>query len=276
MPDSTAHALSLPGLEPAPSLRVAFLGSGSSGNATAIAFDSTLLLLDAGFSARETHRRLAEAGLGELPIAALLLTHEHADHVAGVRVLAKRGKMPVYATAGTWRGVRDTERPETMSTLSAEDSLRIGAIDVSVFRSSHDSAEPVGYVFAAGRRRVGICTDSGELTPEAAELLAGCDLLGIESNHDVEMLERGPYPYFLKRRILSARGHLSNRQAGDALERLACDRLKTIVGLHLSRTNNTPRHAKAVLQARANVLGLRANVHVANQFEPLVCDIGCE
>ena len=272
MPTNSLIAPTLPGFEP-PSVRVAFLGSGSSGNCTAVAFGETLVLLDCGFSARETKRRLEVVGLGALPVAGLLLTHDHGDHVAGLRVLAKRHGMPVYASAGTWRSRRIGEHPESACVTSAEDRFAIGGIAVRSFRASHDTAEPLGYVLEVGGRRIGVCTDSGQLTEEAAEALRGCDLLGIEANHDLEMLQRGPYPAFLKRRILSARGHLSNGQACAAIEQLACDRLTTVVGLHLSRTNNAPELARRALVARAAGIGLGADVFVASQFEPLVCEL---
>lgn len=267
-------APTLPGLEPAPAVRVAFLGSGSSGNATAVASGDTLVLVDCGFSARETKRRLVAAGLGGMRIAALLVTHEHTDHIAGLRVLTKRGDVAVHASVGTWRSGRLGERTEHSYVAVPGERVRIGDIEVDVFASSHDSNDPVGYVFSAAGRRIGVCTDCGHLTAGIAEALAGCDLLGIESNHDLDMLERGPYPRFLKRRILSARGHLSNVQACQALERLAGNRLKHVVGLHLSRTNNAPTIASRALTARARSLGLDAAVTVASQFEPLVVDLG--
>jgi phosphoribosyl 1,2-cyclic phosphodiesterase len=250
-------------------LRVVSLGSGSAGNATAVSDGATTVLVDCGFSARETARRLASAGIAASSVSALLVTHEHTDHVRGIDVFARRHAedCSVYATRGTQtRSVRDVAWGDAYTVLAGE-AIRIGTLDVLPFRTSHDAAEPVGYRIASPGSAVGIATDTGVLTDEAAEALAGVDILCLESNHDVRMLETGPYPAFLKRRIRSAEGHLSNSDAADALERLASDRLRTVLALHRSRTNNTAELAVSTLEARARRIGLNVTVVVAAQHD---------
>ncbi|KAF0208755.1 MAG: MBL fold metallo-hydrolase [Actinomycetota bacterium] len=254
---------------------IAFLASGSRGNAALIYDGGRGVLVDCGLSAREARRRIDDAGLSDVRIEALVVTHEHSDHVAGVRVLSRAIGAPVYATRATLARMDAhlVDVPD-VCVIRPGETLALATFSVVAFRTSHDAADPVGYVFEDTRgRRIGIMTDTGVLTEEIAEAIAGCDVLGIEANHDYDMLENGPYPGFLKQRIRSDRGHLSNRSAGDALERLASDRLHTIVGLHLSEQNNHPRLARASLGAASRSLGLSAEVHVASQRTPLVCAI---
>ncbi len=254
---------------------IAFLASGSHGNAALVHDGECGILVDCGLSARETRRRIDAAGLADVRIDGLLVTHEHSDHIAGVRVLSRSLGIPVYATPATAARL-DAQLADVpdVCTVRPGETFTLATFSVMAFRTSHDAADPVGYVFRDGTgRRIGIMTDTGVLTEEIVEAIAGCDVLGIEANHDHGMLENGPYPSFLKRRILSDRGHLSNRSAGLALERLASDRLHTIIGLHLSEQNNLPRLARASLGAATRSLGLTCDVHVASQGTPLVCAI---
>lgn len=251
-------------------LRVVTLGSGSGGNAVAVTDGETTLLIDCGFSARETARRMAHAGLDPNRVATILLTHEHSDHLRGVEVFAKRHGCSVHATRGTRMAAGlDYSCAEVCQAVPGE-TLHVGTLSVLPFRTSHDAAEPVGYrIEGPAGDRFGLATDTGVFTPEAAEALAEVDLLGIEANHDLGMLEAGPYPAFLKRRIRSAQGHLSNPDAADALERLASDRLRRVIALHRSDTNNTSSLARRALVARLGAIGLRIPVSVAPQHEPL-------
>ncbi|NTU71384.1 MAG: MBL fold metallo-hydrolase [Coriobacteriia bacterium] len=251
-------------------LRVVFLGSGSSGNATAVSDGETTLLIDCGFSAREVSRRMTLAGLIADDVSAILLTHEHLDHLRGVDVFARRHACAVHATRGTRMAAGLDHLPGEVVTVVAGEPIRIGTLSVVPFRTSHDSAEPVGYLIESDAgERFGLATDTGVLTAEAAEALSDVDILGIESNHDLLMLEQGPYPAFLKRRIRSAEGHLSNPDAADALERLASGRLRRVFALHRSDTNNTPSLAKRALVARLTAIDLGVPVEVAPQHEPL-------
>lgn len=256
-------------------LRLTVLGSGSSGNAAVVSYGSTHVLLDCGFSARETARRMALAGVSADAVAAVLVTHEHADHVSGVPVFARRHHVPVLASAGTARGAGlERERGCELAHVRPGEEFTLGAngLRARAFRTSHDCAEPLGFVFESpDGTRLGIATDTGFLSAEALEALAGCDVLGLEVNHDVRMLENGPYPLFLRRRIASDRGHLSNDAAADALEQLAHDGLRALVGLHVSRQNNTPELASRVLRVRLAAIGLdgAVSVDVASQSEVL-------
>jgi len=252
-------------------LRVVFLGSGSSGNAAAVTDGRTTLLVDCGFSAREMTRRLTCSGIAPSGVSAILVTHEHSDHIKGIDVFVRRHApgCTVYASAGT-RRLCTLGADVDVQVVRCGDSITIGSIGVIPFRTSHDAAEPLGYRFDAGEDSLGIVTDTGVLTPHAAEALAGVNLLGLESNHDVQMLERGPYPAFLKRRIRSRSGHLSNADAADALETIASEQLVHLFALHRSRTNNTSALAATALTEKIAQLGLSTAVTVAPQGEP--CD----
>lgn len=254
---------------------VALLASGSSGNAALVYAGGAGVLVDCGISARQVRLRIEAAGLAHVRIEAVALTHEHVDHVAGVRVLARRLGVPVLATRGTLTAARDAlaDVPERAMVRPGE-TVRVGGLALLPFRSSHDAEEPVGFRVAFPSGRVlGYLSDSGTLGGEAAEALSGCHTLAIEANHDVEMLERGPYPPFLKRRIRSTVGHLSNDDAATALALLAHDGLATVVGLHLSQQNNTPHAALAALVEARDRVGLACTVAAASQHEPLVCGV---
>ena len=243
-------------------MRVIFLASGSSGNATLIESGGRAVLVDSGISARETLRRIGLAGAHDVRIEALLLTHEHIDHVRGTRVLARRLNVPVIATRGTLHAATAclNDVPETIA-ISHSERMSLAGMRVSAFATAHDAAEPVGYAFESrqGRRAV-IATDTGIVTPSTAEALAGAHVVGIESNHDLAMLDSGPYPPFLKRRIASDHGHLSNDAAAEAVGELAWSGLRHVFALHLSEQNNTPDAARAAL---GRPLGLAPGVALA-------------
>lgn len=248
------------------SLRVVFLGSGSSGNATAVTDGATTLLVDCGFSAREVARRMAIVGLSADSVSAVLVTHEHSDHIRGVDVFSRRHACAVLATDGTCRAAGFSALGGDAGTLEPGSPVRIGTLSVLPFRTSHDATEPVGFTIETeGGERFGLATDTGVLTPEAAEALTEVDVLGIESNHDLQMLANGPYPAYLKRRIRSESGHLSNADAADAIELLATERLRRVFALHRSRQNNTSQLAARQLRRRVRDLGLSVRVHVAEQ-----------
>ena len=257
----------LPSMPTASQLRVVFLGSGSAGNSVAVTDGVTTLLVDCGFSARETVRRLALAGLRAEDVSAILVTHEHSDHIRGVDVFQRRhGMAPVACTLGTRRAAGFDGLDGEVLTLVRGEVTRFGTLSVLPFRTSHDAAEPVGFRIETESGQVlGLATDTGVLTPEAAEALADVDLLGMESNHDLGMLENGPYPSFLKRRLRSEQGHLSNPDACDAIERLASDRLQHVFALHRSNTNNSASIVRRELVARMTAIGLRVPVEVAPQ-----------
>lgn len=233
-------------------MRFASLGSGSRGNAALVEAGTTRLLLDCGFSARETERRLARLGREPGELDGILVTHEHRDHIAGVGALARRYRLPVWMTPGTQRQTAAFgELPET-ALFSCHDPFSVGDLLVEPFPVPHDAREPSQFVFSDGGRRLGVLTDAGRSTPHMAALLERCDALLLECNHDAAMLAEGPYPEPLKARVAGDHGHLSNAQAAELLARLDGSRLQHVVALHLSEENNRPELAR---QALAAVLG---------------------
>lgn len=255
-------------------LRVVVLGSGSSGNATAVTDGATTILIDCGFSAREVSRRMSSAGLDPGSVAAILVTHEHGDHVRGIDVFTRRHALEcrVLGTLGTLAADPLMDVAERSDRLVPGESIRIGTLKIVPFRTSHDAADPVGYRVEADGECLGLATDTGVLTPEAREALAGCTVLALECNHDLDMLENGPYPYHLKRRIRSAAGHLSNNAAADAAADLAHDGMRLLIAMHRSRTNNTHSLAGRTLASRLARIGLRVPVEVARQDAPVDSD----
>ncbi|MBW1811675.1 MAG: MBL fold metallo-hydrolase [Deltaproteobacteria bacterium] len=252
-------------------LQIDFLGSGSSGNATVIRYEQTCILYDCGFSGRELKRRLENTAIGLDDITAVLLTHEHRDHIGGLPLLARRESLPVYLTEPTNVAVRFGSRATCQRIfIQAGQTFRIEQIEILPFEIAHDARQPVGYVLSfPDGTRLGIATDLGHANPEALEALDGCNLIGLEANHDPDLLKNGPYPWFLKQRIRSNKGHLSNPAAADLLSEVAGDGLQHIFGLHLSETNNRPALAKKALVDQVSKLGLTTQVSVISQNEPL-------
>jgi phosphoribosyl 1,2-cyclic phosphodiesterase len=252
-------------------LQIDFLGSGSSGNASVIRYEKTCILYDCGFSGRELKRRLQNAGLGPDDISAVLLTHEHRDHVGGLPLLARRESLPVYLTEPTNIAVRFGSRATCQRVfVRAGQAFKVDQIEILPFEIAHDARQPVGYVLSfPDGTRLGIATDLGHANPEAIEALGNCSLIGLEANHDPNMLTNGPYPWFLKQRIRSKKGHLSNSNSAEMLGKLAGDDLQHIFALHLSETNNRPALAKKALVERIEKLGLTTPVSVISQNEPL-------
>lgn len=255
-------------------MRLIVLASGSSGNAALIESGGRAVLLDAGISARETLRRLTAAGGADARIEAILLTHEHTDHVRGARVLARRLGIPVYATAGTLTAASAclADVPETIA-VGRRERFSVAGMKITAFPTAHDAAETVGFGFESRRgHRIVVTTDTGIVTPEAAEALSGANVIGIESNHDLRMLSDGPYPPFLKRRIAGDRGHLSNDVAAAALASAAWKGLSHVFALHLSEQNNTPESARSAL-ARSLGATSRAALDTVGRNEITGCSL---
>jgi phosphoribosyl 1,2-cyclic phosphodiesterase len=247
-------------------VRVASLGSGSKGNATLIQAGDTQLLLDCGFGLRETEQRLQRLGTSARELTAIVVTHEHGDHIGGVPPLARRYQLPVYLSFGTRQAVsggRQSLEALDCREVRPERAFRVGALDVLPVPVPHDAREPLQFLFSAHGRCAGVLTDLGSLTPHVVEAYAECDSLVLECNHDPGMLAKGPYPPSLKRRVGGHLGHLSNGQAAALLEQINLDRLQHLVLSHLSEQNNTPQRA---LQAVHDVVDSgRERVRVACQ-----------
>ena len=220
-------------------LRFASLGSGSKGNATLIESGSTRLLLDCGFSVSEIERRLQRLGLAADDLSAIVVTHEHADHIGGVARLSRKYRLPVWLTVGTLNAARDRDF-HNFECFHAHDVFAIEDIELHPFPVPHDAREPCQFVFSDGELRLGVLTDTGHITPHIQRSLDGCDALLLECNYDPQMLEAGPYPAALKARVGGRLGHLANDQARALLEAIDTSRLCHLIGMHVSENNNTP------------------------------------
>lgn len=217
--------------------------SGSSGNCIYVGTDDTHVLVDAGISGKRIEAGLGSIGLKAAELSGIMITHEHADHIQGLGVLARRYGIPIYATRGTIEGIKEAksvgEIPSDLITeIRADESFIINDLEINPVRISHDAKEPVAYRINNGNKSVGICTDLGTYNDYIINSFKGVNSILLEANHDVNMLQVGRYPYQLKRRILSDKGHLSNENSGRLLCELLHDDLKTIMLGHLSEENN--------------------------------------
>lgn len=220
--------------------------SGSSGNCYLVKSNETALLVDAGISGKKVFEGLEKTGTPRDMLSALLITHEHSDHTKSIGVLAKKEKgLCVYANENTWKSLTAPVCEEQQRLFRTGDKLTIGDIEVQTFGVSHDAADPVGYSFYAGGRQISIVTDTGYVREETMEEIMDADLLVLEANHDVDMLRIGKYPWFLKQRVLSDEGHLSNETAGNTLVKILSEKEKErcVLLAHLSRENNFPELA---------------------------------
>ena len=245
-------------------MRFASLGSGSRGNALLVEAGVTRLLIDAGFGPREMARRLERLGVNAETVDAVLVTHEHSDHIGGVFACARRFGWKVLLTHGTLaasRGAGDID----IGTIDSHQEFSLGDIRVHPFPVPHDAREPVQFVLDDGARCLGVLTDAGHVTSHMISMLSGCDALVLECNHDAGMLAGGNYPPLLKQRVGGPWGHLDNAAAASLLSRINRDKLRHLVAAHLSEQNNSPR---LVLEALCGVLGCtREWVGIASQNE---------
>jgi phosphoribosyl 1,2-cyclic phosphodiesterase len=258
---------------------VSMLASGSRGNCALVASSSTRILVDAGISCRETFKRLKTLGEDPHSLSAVLITHEHCDHIYGLATLAKKLRIPIFMTGAThqaWsRALRDENgtraQLEKFERFESGHSFQVGDIAVKPFTIPHDAADPVGFTFRAEGIKVGIATDLGYIPVSVRDHLRGCDVLVMESNHDLEMLRVGPYPWSVKQRVMSRVGHLSNVALADFFTSDYDNSATFVVLAHLSEQNNHPeiarREAERALATRGGLFMNR--VLLASQTEAL-------
>lgn len=249
-------------------LDICVLASGSSGNAIYVASNEKKLLIDAGLSGKEVNKRLKKINSGVDEIDAILLTHEHGDHIQGAGVISRRCNVPIYASQGTWQGAKDKLgkiTPANKNTINKED-LILGDLKITPFSISHDAKQPFGYSIYHQDCKLAIATDTGELTTEVKEAIQGAEFVVLESNHDLEMLKIGPYPWSLKKRVMSDEGHLSNDDAGAAVVDLVKNSTKKILLAHLSQDNNIPELAYLTIKNMLADAGMEIEKDVQLDF----------
>ncbi|WP_163718351.1 MBL fold metallo-hydrolase [Mangrovibacterium lignilyticum] len=227
-------------------LEVCALASGSNGNCYYIGNESEALLVDVGLSARQLQLRLQSMGIEEQKIKALLVTHEHCDHARGARVLSKRLQVPVYITKKTFLALSKANRPDNVVWFEPNQSFQLGEFDVHPFSKQHDAADACSFRVSYGDKHVGVMTDIGEVCEHVKSHFSECHAVFLESNYDDDMLMNGPYPFYLKQRVSSSIGHLSNTQAFSLASEFAGENLGTIFLSHISGENNKPEIAEAV------------------------------
>src|SRR6267142_7141613 len=265
-------------------LRMTVLASGSKGNCTIVASSSTRILVDAGLSCRETFKRMKAAGEDPHALSAVVISHEHSDHINGLAVLARKLGIPVYMTGPThnawFRIVRHEARRkdeeardlEKLEFFEAGRSFQIGDVAITPFTIPHDAADPVGFAFTAEGIKVGVVTDLGYMPASVRQPLRGCDILMVESNHDIEMLRGGPYPWVVKQRVMSRVGHLSNDSLAEFFANDYDGAASFVILAHLSELNNHPEIARTAaeraLAARCGTL-FSSQVKLASQDQPL-------
>lgn len=247
------------------------LASGSRGNCAWLRRGRLSVLIDAGISARRIVALLREAGGDPAGLAAVLVTHEHGDHVAGLRTLTRRFDVPLVANAATRRALAPLVGPQARwQEFETGDAIDLGGLLIRSFPVPHDAAEPVGFLVESDEGRIGYATDLGHVPDDVSDALADCDALVFEANHDREMLREGPYPWITKRRVSSEVGHLSNEHAAAELARIVTTRTRTIVLAHLSQTNNDPALACSEVEAALAGAGQGdVAVRAARQRAPL-------
>ena len=244
-------------------MRFAVLGSGSGGNAAVVESGGTRLLVDAGLSAKQLVLRLRKVGIEPDTLDGILLTHEHSDHVSGLRVLMKSLSVPVFATPSTSHVVRENLGPISWKIFECGSRFEIGEVEVESFAVPHDAVEPVGFVFRRGNRSIGLVSDTGHVTRRVVECLGGVQALFIEANYDDELLEADTKrPWSIKQRISSRHGHLSNAQSAELVAQLVSSGLQRVVLGHLSKDCNKPGVAIAAMS------GFGIEVSCACQQEP--------
>ncbi len=240
-------------------MKYAYLGSGSRGNSALIEAGDTCVMLDCGFSVRETVVRLARLGRSPADIDVLLVTHEHSDHARGAGAISRRHGLQVLMTPGTYAGCRDQDIP-TLKTLNCHVPFCIGDIRITPVPVPHDAREPCQFVFESAGARLGVLTDAGHVTRHMLAAYEGCDTLMLECNHDPEMLARGPYPPALKNRVGGDLGHLNNGQAAAMINDLRGSGLGRVLAVHVSEKNNTHSLAREAVAGALEIAAAEVEV----------------
>ena len=251
-----------------PIVKISVLASSSAGNSTLVATERTCLLVDAGLSRKETFERLAAAGVDPESLDAILITHEHNDHINGLQAIAKKLEIPVYLSRMTAPAIDWGEFTPRLELFQAGSCFTIGDIDVTSFTIPHDAIDPVGFAFEAQGVRIAIATDLGYIPESVKFHLRRTDLLLLEANHDLDMLKVGPYPWAVKQRVMSRVGHLSNLVMSDYLEQdLDAATCQLVLG-HLSEQNNHPAIVHMMATQALDGRGLRTRLSIASQHTP--------
>ena len=251
-------------------LELCTLASGSSGNCLLVSSGNTHILVDAGISCRRITTALKAMGVDPKALSAVLVTHEHSDHIAGLATMTKQLAVPVYASRGTGMQLcyRIPFLEEVLHTFTPGERFSLGGVEVETFATPHDAAQSTGYALSAGGKKAAVVTDLGHVTDEVTAGIRGAQLLVAEANHDVDWLQSGPYPYFLKSRILGDRGHLSNEAGAQLVCQAVEDGARTVVLAHLSRENNTPQRAYDVVCSALERAGVRVGLDVRLEVAP--------
>jgi len=219
-------------------IKVCALASGSNGNCYYVGTEKEAVLVDAGISRRQVMKRMKEMKLDISKVKAVFISHEHSDHIKGLRVLADLHGIEAYLTNDTLHKAHRNYHPNSAHVFEAGDVIQVGAFKVHSFAKQHDAIDPCSFRIEIEGHNIGVMTDIGEACDHVKAHLAACDIVFLESNYDERMLDEGPYPYYLKERVKSGKGHLSNRQAVELVEAAGCDKLKTIFLSHISADNN--------------------------------------
>ena len=245
------------------------IASGSSGNCIYVGSDTTHLLVDTGISMKRTEEGLNGMDISLRDMDGILITHEHSDHICGLGVISRKYHIPIYATERTMQAIKNCSSlgnvdEELFQVIRADEPFVIKDIKCNPMHTSHDAADPVAYRFKSGDKQIAIATDLGTYNDYTVECLKGMDAVLIEANHDVHMLQVGPYPYPLKRRILGDRGHLSNELSGQLLSSILHDNLKAVMLGHLSKENNLPELAYETVRLE---ITMADNPYKADDFD---------
>ncbi len=259
------------------SMEICSVASGSSGNCYIIKSENATILVDVGVSGKKIIEGIQSVGREKEDISGVLLTHGHSDHTKGLRIISKRiPEATIYSTAGTWVSLDDFKDEKRTVIIDKNQHFKINDIEIKAFPVSHDMEETVGYSFFNGEKQISIVTDTGCIDDEIFDNIKDADVLVIEANHEIEILEVGNYPYFLKRRILSDEGHLSNTACGECVSKILKYNRKerTILLAHLSRENNTPHHARLTIcnfiEEAGLTVGEKINLEVLERNAPSI------